>query len=139
MRYLLILIICSSYLLVNCAVSKCYDFSEIEYDYSNLTIKECKPPYTDFCATITVRNGEIPYFTCGDKEFCISKGCYSTYCPTSGTYDLDYSGLSDVKFTVTCCDTDLCNVESSAENAFKNCFSTLYYMCFLFCSYIASL
>ena len=141
MRYLLILIICSSYLLVSCAVSKCYESSNLELSSPNLTIQECKKPHNAFCAVGTFKNGKDPWSTCGDDEFCISKGCSDTrYCPKSGTFEHDLPGSSNVKFTITCCETDLCNVESNVETDVESSaktlcrisFSSLFYMS-IFC------
>ena len=140
MKYLIILTFCLSYLLVNCAVSKCYEGNNLDFNSLNLTIKECDTYYHDFCAIVTSRNGEIPHRTCGDDEICIAKGCIdTTLCTKPGTYEHDYTGLSDVKFTVTCCDTDLCNVESSAKFFIKISFSSLFYMCVLVLFYLISI
>ena len=37
------------------------------------------------------------------------------YCTKTGTYKRNYLGSSNMEITVTCCDTNLCNVESSAK------------------------
>ena len=140
MRCLLVLIFCSSYFSFSCGVSKCYDFTNTYFHSSNLTIEECPPEYMDFCATVTVRNGEIPDFTCGDEEFCTSKECLdSLHCTEPGTFELDYPGLSTVKFTITCCDTDLCNVESTAKNLYRTTFSSLFYISLFYYLYFVTL
>ena len=92
---------------------------------------ECDTYYHDFCATFTSRNGEVPHRTCGDDEICTSKGCIdTTFCTKPGTYEHDYPRLNNVKFTVACCDTNLCNVQSSAK--FLNRIS----LSSLFCIYV---
>ena len=129
MRLLLVLTFCLNYFLNSCAVSKCYEYSNIDLYLSNLTIRECDKYYSDFCAISKVKNGVVPKYNCGDDEFCTSKGCYgSTYCTKPGTFEHNYPGLSNVKFTITCCDTDLCNVESSATALYKCSSSCLFYM-----------
>ena len=129
MRLLLILTYFTSYLLVSCAVSKCYESSNIDFYSSNLTIEECTPPFMDFCATATIKNGDVSDFTCGVEEFCMSKRCSnSMHCTEPGTFERDYPGLSEVKFTVTCCDTDLCNVESSAKTLYRTSFIFVFYI-----------
>ena len=129
MKFLLILTFCSSYFFVTCAVSKCYHANNIDLYSSNLTNEECKPPYSDFCGTSTWKNGDVPWGTCGDDEYCTSKGCCSSmHCTKPGTYGHDYPGLSNVKYTVTCCDTNLCNVQSTAKTLYEISFSCLFYM-----------
>ena len=111
MRFLLILMFCSSCLLVNCAALKCYKSSNIDIFKSNSTIEECWSYNNEFCATATIRNGQVSYLSCGDEELCIRKSCTdSIYCTKPGTYERDYPRLNNMKYTVTCCDTDLCNV-----------------------------
>ena len=128
MKFLRILIIFKSYLLVNCAGLKCYHASNID-SFPNSTIKDCEKPYDAFCATAAFRNGEVPGFTCGDDEFCYSKSCAdSIYCTKRGTWKHDYPGLSNVKYTLTCCDTDLCNVESSAKTLYRTSFNFVFYI-----------
>ena len=140
MRVLLVIIFISNYLLVSYAVSKCYEARSVELYSTNLTIEDCHPDYSKFCATATIKNGEVYDYNCGDEEFCMSKGCTDTkYCTEPGIFEHNYPGYSNVKFTITCCDTDLCNVESSAKTLYKISFSCLFYTCFSFYSYIASL
>ena len=77
----------------------------------------CKSQHfnTDFCATATWITGEVPYLTCGDQEFCTLTGCSgSMYCKKPGDFVHDFPGLNNVILIITCCDTDLCNIESSA-------------------------
>ena len=129
MKFLLVLIFCSSYLLVSCTVSKCYEASNMDWYPYNSTIENCKTPNNVFCGTATYKNGEIPWNTCGDEEICYFKHCYDTkYCTKPGTYEHDYRGLDNVTFTVTCCDTDLCNVESSAKTLYIPSLSCLFYI-----------
>ena len=127
MNVLAILLFCSNCLFVSCAVSKCYEANNIDFYSSNLTVVECNPSHTGFCATTTFRNGDFPDVTCGDEELCYRKDCDNTmHCTKPGTFELDYVHLKNVKFTITCCDTDLCNVENSAKTLYKisfNCFS----------------
>ena len=132
MKFLLILTFCSSCLLVSCSVSKCYEANNLDYYSSNLTIEECALPNSDFCAIATWKNGEVPHERCGVEEICISKGCFGDrYCKKPGTFEHDFPGYSNVKFKITCCDTDLCNIESSAKTLYKFSFSSLFYMCIL--------
>ena len=140
MRCLLVLIFCSSYLLVSCTVSKCYEASNMDWYPYNSTIENCKIPKNAFCGTATYKNGEIPWNTCGDEEICYLKECYDTkYCTKPGTFEHDYHGLDNVTFTVTCCDTDLCNIESSAKILNNDIFSSLFYMCVLVYFYLSNL
>ena len=125
MKFLLILNILTIYLLVSCVGLKCYESSNVETELSNLTIDECDPDYPEYCVTITVKNGAISYLKCGDEEFCTSRGCYFDLCTKPGTYEDYYPEFPNVKYTVFCCDTDLCNVVSSAKN-FEN-FNTLFF------------
>ena len=131
MKFLLILTFCSSCLFVSCAGLRCYEGRNIGFE-SNETIEECRYPYMDFCVTATFRNGEVPQYTCGEQEFCTTKRCYNTdYCKEAGTYERDYLRMENVKFTMTCCDTDLCNDENiltSAKTLNKISFSCLFYM-----------
>ena len=95
-------------------------------------IEECDTDFIHFCETSTFKNGEITDYTCGYDEFCTSKSCYdSVHCTKPWTFEHDYPGLNNVKFTITCCDTDLCNVQSSAKNLYEISFSSLFYMCVL--------
>ena len=65
----------------------------------------------------------------------------------TGTYERDYAGLSNVKFTVTCCDTDFCNVESQVEinvdssitTLNRTSLSCLFYMSFFYYLYFVTL
>ena len=136
MRYLLILMFCSSYLLVKCAVSKCYHGSNRDRYLSNLTIKECWYPDNKFCTTNKIKNGEVPEYTCGDDEFCTAKNCVgSMFCKKPGTFEHDFPGLNNVKLTITCCDSDMCNVRSSSTTSNRTSFSCLFYMsvfCYLY-------
>ena len=101
----------SSFILVSCVGLKCFESSNIDFSPLNSTIKNCKKPHNAYCATATIRNREIPGYTCRGDEFCITKGCSdSIYCTKPGTYERDYPRLNNMKYTVTCCDTDLCNV-----------------------------
>ena len=125
--------LCSSYLLVSCAVLKCYKFSNLDIIPSNSTIEECWYPNNEFCATAKYKNGEVSHLTCGDDEFCTRKGCVDyTFCKKPGTFELDFPGLSNVKFTIICCDADLCNVENSAKSLYKNSSSCLFYICIFY-------
>ena len=100
----------TSFLLVSCAGSKCYEYSNVDSDSSDLTIEKCDPYYSDFCATDTFRNGFYDN-TCGDEEFCTVKACHSSsHCKEPGTYEYDYPGYGNYKSTTTCCDKDLCNI-----------------------------
>ena len=138
MKLLLILTFFSSYLLVSCTVSKCYQASNIGLYSSNSTIEECKPPYLDFCVIATWKNGDVPWNTCGDDEFCMTKGCADArFCTKPGTFEHDYPGLDNVKFTVTCCDTDLCN--DSAKTLERNSFSCLFYISLYYYLYFVTL
>ena len=136
MRCLLIITIFTSYSIVSCAVSKCYQASNIEICSSNSTIEYCKPPYLDFCGIATWKNGDVPNYTCGDEEFCVTKRCADTrYCKKPGTFEHDFPGLNNVKLTVTCCDSDMCNVGSSSTTSNRTSFSCLFYMsvfCYLY-------
>ena len=129
MKILLIVTFCSTYLFVSCAVSKCYLANNLDLYPSNLTVEECKPQWLnwDFCATATWKNGEDPDLTCEDEVFCTNCSD-STYCKKPGEFVHDYPGLSNVKITVTCCDTDLCNVETSAKTLYRISFSCLTYV-----------
>ena len=107
MKCLPILIPFSSYLLVSCAGLKCYQDSNIDSYSSNVFIEDCDTDFIDFCGISTFKNGEVPDYTCGYDEFCTIKGCFdSIHCKKSGTYDYDYPGSSNIKLTITCCDTD---------------------------------
>ena len=136
MRCLLIITIFTSYSIVSCAVSKCYQASNIEIYSSNSTIEYCKPPYLDFCGTATWKNGEVPWNTCGNDEFCTTKRyADNMFCKKPGTFEHDFPGLNNVKLTVTCCDSDMCNVESSAKTLNRTSFRCLIYMsvfCYLY-------
>ena len=117
MKFLLIFTVCVSYFLVSCAGLRCYEANNIDHYSSNATIEECTEP-TVFCATVTFRNGQVPWNTCGDEEFCASSACYNyEFCKEPGTFEHDYPRLENVKVTITCCDTDLCNGESSAKTS----------------------
>ena len=140
MKFLPVFTFFFSYLLVSCAGLKCYQDSNIDSYSSNVFIEDCDTDFIDFCGTSTFKNGESPDYTCGDDEFCTSKGCYdSMHCSNTGTYDYDYPELSDVKLTITCCDTDLCNMESSAQTLYRNSFSCLFYMSFFYFLYFITL
>ena len=89
---------------------------------------------------LTYKNEELPYPTCGNEEICIARGCADTkYCPKPGTFEKDFPGLSNVKVTVTCCDTDLCNIESIAKISYEKSFSFLFYICIFVFTYLTSL
>ena len=140
MKFLVVLMFCSSCLLASCAGLKCYRASNLDFYLFNLTIEECISDFSDVCATSTSRNGEVSYRTCGDEEFCTAKGCIdSRFCTKPGTYEHGYPGHQNVKFTITCCDADLCNVESSAKTLNRICFNSLFYMCVLVYFYLTSL
>ena len=129
MKFLIISTVCLSYLLVICFGLKCYEASNVEINSSNLTIEECSYLHNSFCATATFRNGEVPHLKCGDDEICTSKGCTdSIHCKNPGTYKRNYPGLSYVEITITCCDTEFCNVESSAKTLYRTSFSCLFYI-----------
>ena len=69
-----------------------------------------------YCATITFKNGEDPDAGCGGAEFCTERGCISSsFCKQLGTHEHTYPMRSHVKVTMTCCEGDLCNIESSAQ------------------------
>ena len=131
MKFLLVLTFCTSCLLFSCAGLRCYEGRNIGFE-TNETIEECSYPYMDFCITATFRNGEVPKYTCGDQEFCTTKRCYNTdYCKEPGTFERDYLRKENVTFTMSCCDTDLCNFEntlSSANTLYKISFNLLFYM-----------
>ena len=140
MKFLLILTFCTSCLLFSCAGLRCYEGRNIGFE-SNETIEECSYPYMDFCITATFRNGEVPKYTCGDQEFCTTKRCYNTdYCKEPGTFERDYLRKENVTFTMSCCDTDLCNIEnifSSAKTLKKLSLNLPFYMnVFLYFYYI---
>ena len=117
MKILLILTFRTICLLFSYAGLKCFKGRNIGFE-SNETIEECSYPYMDFCITATFRNGEVPKYTCGDQEFCTTKRCYNTdYCKEPGTFERDYLRKENVTFTMSCCDTNLCNVEVSLNSA----------------------
>ena len=85
------------------------------------------------CATITYKNGEVPYRDCGDEEFCTEKGCIGAgYCTQMGKSLHHYPGRPAVKVTMDCCDYDLCNDDSSAPTSYNNSLSSIIAL-FVFC------
>ena len=117
----------------SCAGLKCQQASNLDFYPPNSIVEECDPPHNAYCATATIRNGEIPGYTCGDDKFCKTKSCSnSVHCTKPGTFERDYAGLNNVKYTVTCCDTDLCNVGSSAKTLYRASFSCIFNMSVFF-------
>lgn len=62
---------------------------------------------TDFCVTTTIKNGDDPYFTCGDREFCVLKGCFLTLFTARrpGTYEHNHLNETNLLYKIICCDT----------------------------------
>ena len=141
MKLLLILTVCLSYSIRNCDALKCYEIDNLGINSSKVNTEKCKPPMTDFCVTTSIKNGDDPYFTCGDREFCVSKGCFnSMYCKEPGTYEHYHPNEKNVQFKITCCGTDLCNFESSARTLnktfFTSIFSMIIFSLFLLCHFV---
>ena len=113
MKLAIVLTIFSSYLLLNCEGLKCYDTGGFVADPSNVTTEECQPPFTNFCVTMKIDNGVDRYIYCGNEEFCTSKGCFNNmYCDEPGTFVRDHPTVGNATFTITCCDTDFCNINA---------------------------
>ena len=137
MKFLLILKFFISYLFFICAGLKCQLSSNRDVYLQNSTIEECWYPHNAFCATATFKNGIVPHLSCGDDEICTTKTCSdSNYCYLE-TYD--YEIYPETIITVTCCDTDLCNVESSAKTFYRTCFSSLFYISVFYYLYFVTL
>ena len=115
---------------------ECYKHrvNDPRYNSSEPNIEVCSvyhgSAYTDFCATITFKNGEIPDRECGDEEFCTEKGCTSSYyCKEEGTFEQDFPGIENVKFTIACCQEDLCNVENETTESTACKINSSYLVC----------
>ena len=109
---------------------KCYDYkvnSPGRITSSELAVDDCNSypgdygsyggygGYLVYCGTITFKNGEIKNKDCGDAEFCTERGCIdSSHCKHIGTFEHNYPN-TNFKVTMTCCEEDLCNIESSAQ------------------------
>ena len=144
MKYLVVFSAFLVYFTCNCTVQKCYSYevNDPRFNKSKPKIEVCRYPYNAFCASATHKNGEVPYETCEDDEYCTELGCVGDlYCEKPGTYQHDYPGLRNVRFNMTCCDTNLCinfekepetsnsKTESSAQSSNEICFYSLF--CFL--------
>ena len=132
MKYLVVFSAFLVYFTCLCTVQKCYNYevNDTIPDKSQPEIETCECPYNAFCASVTFKNAEVPYETCGDDEYCTELSCVSDlYCIEPGTYQHDYPGLRNVRFSMTCCHTNLCiNFEKEpeallkAQHFKKNCF-----------------
>ena len=118
--------ICSSYGL------KCYEYKldNPRSTYSEPTVEDCNADSFDngkfdhyyfgngsyYCATVTYKNGDNPFVDCGGAEFCTERGCISDWkCIRLGTpHNNIHPGyfINNVNVTMTCCEKDLCNIES---------------------------
>ena len=140
MKVLTAFLLFATFFICSSAGLKCYEYKIGLLRFMNTSepsVQVCQGNYwSDYydyglhdptvCATVTFKNGEIPNKECGDAEFCTEKGCIGTsYCKELGTFEHHHPGWSDVKAAVSCCEEDLCNVDSSAKTC-KNINSLFY-------------
>ena len=96
---------------------KCYICNDMTpYRSTNCSsgpiVEVCHESYSSFCATAYNSRYHESYYDCGEQGSCIEKACTGTnFCKGPGTFDLEGSYG---KFTVECCEGDLCNSFSSA-------------------------
>ena len=96
---------------------KCYTCDDMRpYRSTNCStgpiVEVCEEPYSNFCATAYNFRDQGPYYNCGEQENCREQGCSGThFCKEPGTFEME--GTYG-KFTVECCEGDLCNSFSSA-------------------------
>ena len=91
-------------------------------------VKVCKGRNSDFCYAAAMKKSDTPFVECDHDEFCIEQGCIDDeFCNETGTFERGYPGLENKTFTISCCEEDLCNLDTPANASSKTGFNVLLY------------
>ena len=139
MKLFVIFTLCIACFIHSLAGLKCYTCDDIQPNLSTNcssgpVVEVCEEQYSSFCAIAYNYRDQGPYYNCGEQENCREQGCTGTnYCKEEGTFEVE--GMLYGKFTIECCEGDLCNSFSSAHICKANLLCYISYLClFLFVS-----